>query len=151
MAITSEFDKIFTHEHLKEIYHSDIRHKSSPGIDGINRRTFELKLDENIDIIHRKVHKMTYQFSQYREKLLVRGQNKYPRVLSIPTIRDKITLRALLEVLLSEYGLEMPFLHKIINEITQSIKKGIFDSVIRLDVADFYPSIKHEILFAENY
>ena len=126
-----------------------MRYRSAKGIDGINSKSFENNIDENINIIYRKSHNGTYSLSKYKEKLFSKGPEKYPRVISIPTIRDKLALKALFEVLSSVYTDTSQSLHQIIAKISSIIKKGDFNSVIRLDVENFYPSIQHDILFKE--
>ena len=147
MSASSAFKIIFTKKYIEELYFSSVRYRPAVGIDRINMKTFERQLKDNIDIIYRKSRNGTYNFSQFREKLLSRGPSKYPRVISIPTIRDKLTLKALFEVMNIVYGNETPFLHKIINEVSLSVNEGLYDGVLRLDVKDFYPSIQHDILF----
>lgn len=147
MSASVSFRQTFTKKNLKTLFYTSIRYKSAVGIDGISSKVFESQIIENIDIIYRKALNGTYNFSQYREKLIPKGANKLPRVISIPTTRDKLTLKALFDVLSSVYQNEAPFLHKIINDITTTIDSGKYDGVIRLDVKTFYPSIIHEKLF----
>lgn len=147
MLASQYFRKFFTKKHLREIYFSSVRYKVAVGIDNVNREIFEKNLDENIDIINRKTKKGTYKFTPYREKLVLRGPQKPPRVVSIPTIRDKLTLKALYEVLLKTYQSETPFVHQIINEICISLADCEYDCILRLDVKNFYPSIDHAFLF----
>lgn len=121
---------------------------SSPGIDRINRKTFEKDLSTHLKTIVRKVNNGTYKFSKYREKLISKGRDKAPRVISIPTIRDKIVLRALCNILLnvlhSETQSKLP--QTIIHEIKNEIESGKFDYFFKIDIKNFYPSIKHDIL-----
>lgn len=149
MSASIEFRKAFIKRYLKEIYNSYVRYKSAVGVDRVNTKTFEGKLSDNIDVIYKKVPKGTYRFSQYREKLLSRGSEKTPRVISIPTIRDKLTLKALYEVIYSVYGTRIPSLLKLISEVISTIKDNNYSSFIRLDVKDFYPSIRHDLLLNE--
>ena len=146
LTASSLFKSIFTTKKLKEIYTSSVKYSTPVGIDKINSKIFEKNLTKNIEIIKRKAHNGTYKFSIYREKLISRGANKFPRAISIPTIRDKVTLRAIFLILASLYKDETPFLHSIITGVMQEIWQRGFDSVIRLDVKDFYPSINHELL-----
>ena len=95
MSASGFYRKFFTKKHLRELYFSSVRFRAAVGIDKINRRAFENNIDENIDIIYRKVRNGTYKFTPYREKLISRGSKKLPRIVSIPTIRDKLTLKAL--------------------------------------------------------
>jgi len=146
MSASSEFKSVFQVSSLEDIYFSSVKFKSSIGIDRINTKAFEKDLKNHISIVRNKSLNGTYVFSQFREKLLSRGARRYPRVISIPTIRDKLTLKALFEILYSVYGKESPFLHKIVNEVAIAVSKGKYDGVLRLDVKDFYPSIRHDLL-----
>ncbi|MDA3779714.1 MAG: reverse transcriptase domain-containing protein, partial [Bacteroidales bacterium] len=149
MSASYHFRKIYTKKSLRNLYYSTVRFKSSVGIDRINRRTFEKKIEEHIDIIYRKAKNGSYNFSPYREKLISKGKGKIPRVISIPTIRDKLNLKALYENLKLVYGNETPFVHQIINQITMHISDNQYDGIIRLDVKNFYPSIVHDLLLEQ--
>ncbi len=149
MSASGFYRKIFIKKHLRELYFSSVRFRATVGINKINRRAFENNIDENIDIIYRKVRNGTYKFTPYREKLISRGSKKLPRVVSIPTIRDKLTLKALYEVLQATYQNETPFVHRIINEISVALSANEYDGVLRLDVKDFYPSVDHSLLFKQ--
>jgi retron-type reverse transcriptase len=149
MSASSDFRKLFSKKHLIDIFNSSIRYRSAVGIDRINTKLFETNLNEHLHIIRRKAFNGTYRFSQYREKLILRGQKKHPRPISIPTIRDKLTQKALFEVLYSAYGSSMPFLHQIIADVIATLRGGQYDGVLRFDVKDFYPSINHELLLKQ--
>ena len=146
MSASKYFRHYFTKKKLLEIYNDDIRYKSARGVDRISNRLFKDRVGENIDIIYRKVHNGSYQFSQYREKLLSRGADRKPRVISIPTIRDKITQKAITKVLDLLFRAQTPFLHGIINEVIATYRSGLYQNVLRLDVKNFYPSIRHDFL-----
>jgi retron-type reverse transcriptase len=145
-SASKKFKQVFTKKYLKDIYQNNIRFNSATGVDRVNKNLFDKNLDNNIDIIYRKVHQGTYHFSQYKEKLISRGANKCPRVISIPTIRDKLTQRALSEILFDVYGKSIPFLHKVIGDAIKSFNSRKNNHYIRLDVKSFYPSVKHESL-----
>ena len=149
MAASSDFRKYFSIKSLKKLFVQEIRYKSARGIDHVSTLTFEERLAENLKIIHHKVHDGTYQFSQYREKLLSRRSERTPRVISIPTIRDKLVQKALAEILTATFGGQIPLLHVIINDVISTYHSGLYDSILRLDVKDFYPSIVHIHLIKE--
>ena len=146
MSASKYFRHFFTKKKLLDIYDGDIRYKSARGVDRISNRLFQERVGENVDIIYRKAHNGSYQFSQYREKLLSRGANRTPRVISIPTIRDKITQKAIAQILDLLFRAQTPFLHKIINDVIATYRSGLYQSVLRLDVRNFYPLIDHDIL-----
>jgi len=149
MSAAIEFKKKFQVANLKDVYFSHVRFNSAVGIDKVNAKSFEKNLENHITIISDKVLKGTYFFSQFREKLISRGAKRYPRVISIPTIRDKLALKALFQVLNSVFGNNAPFLHKIINDVAKAVAAGKYDGVLRLDIKDFYPSVRHDLLMTQ--
>lgn len=107
------FKSFTSKKHLKKIYETNIKNKPAVGLDKLNNHTFSNRLDNEIDVIHRKIENKTYHFTTYKQKLISKGANKPPRCISIPTIRDRITLKVLCELLQSIYK------SKIIQEIPQ--------------------------------
>ena len=146
MTASSKFKQVFTKKHLRHIYQNNVRFRGATGVDRVNRHIFDTTIEENIDIIYRKVNNGKYLFSQYREKLISRGPDKYPRVISIPTIRDKLVQRALSEILIALYRDRVPFLHKVVGDAIKAYSSNKYAHYIRFDVKDFYPSVQHKIL-----
>src|SRR4030042_4388822 len=136
MSASTSFRSIFTKRHLKDLYYSSVRYKSAVGIDRVNTKSFEKLLDYHIDVIYRKIRKGIYKFTQYREKLFSRGPSRNPRVISIPTIRDKLALKALFELLHSIYR-HGPFLHELIKNVMNLYNSGKYNGFLRIDVKDF--------------
>ncbi len=142
------FKKSFSAENIKKVYVDSIKNKLSIGIDGKNISVFESKLDDEIEVIVRKVENNSYDFSFYKEKLISKGRNKCPRVISIPTIRDKIVLKIIANQLTEIYKSQLDFelIHTKVEKIKQEIETNKFDSYIKLDIENYYPSIQHDIL-----
>ncbi|MDC9435785.1 reverse transcriptase domain-containing protein, partial [Clostridioides difficile] len=115
-------------------------------MDRITAKKFRENLDENINIIRKKVNNRTYTFTRYRQLLVSKGKNKNPRCICIPTIRDKLVLSILNEILFGVYGqkgqTQMP--QVIISEIVNELRN--YKYFIKLDIKTFYASIDHEIL-----
>lgn len=146
--------KIFLKEYktasLNKIYAEHVSITSAVGIDRLNRETFESRLQQEIDLISRKVNAGKYNFSQYKEKLISKGAGKIPRVISIPTFRDRITLRALCNVLRETHSssFETKLPQHTISLLKDQLNNGSFNHFIKLDVTNFYPSIDHELLIS---
>lgn len=142
------FNRNFKKKNIKKVYDESIKNKPSTGIDGVNIKVFDEKLDDEIKIINRKILNKTYCFSFYKERLISKGRNKFPRVISIPTIRDKIVLKNIFDTLYEIYqdDLSDELIHTKIDKIKSSVESGKFDSFIKIDIKDFYPSINHKIL-----
>ena len=89
------------HQNLEEaeliaLYKKYFAKKYSVGIDGVTNKQFAKNLDQEVDIIRRKATSLKYNFSCYREKLSLKGAGSNPRVISVPTNRDKLLLKVLL-------------------------------------------------------
>jgi len=142
------FAEKFTPGALKNTYKDNISSSYAVGIDGIREDAFKEKLDSEIDLIIKKVENCNYTFTQYKPKLISKGPNNPPRVLSIPTIRDRLTLRVMNDILsqvFSEARISRPHVY------IKSIKSHLADhanelAFSRIDIKDFYPSVDHEIL-----
>ncbi|MGE0047690.1 MAG: reverse transcriptase domain-containing protein [Acidithiobacillus sp.] len=144
------FTQEFSQENLLDIYHKHVAQTSAIGIDRLGKRQFTQQLCRHIEVLHRKANSGTYRFSQYREKLISKGAKRYPREISIPTFRDRIALRALCNVLnkifASDLSRNIP--QAIIHEVKEVIKTGEYEFFAKLDIQNFYPSIRHDILLS---
>lgn len=151
MNAARRFKYHFTPKRLKELYNNKIIYRATVGMDRIIPTAFEKELDANIDIISRKVFSGTYTFTRYREILISKGRDKCPRVISIPTIRDKLALAAFHSVLQDTYNdiIEEPLLHTIIADIAAALSSGKYNSYVKVDITRFYSSINHDILLSK--
>lgn len=153
MASAERFKYHFKAKRLKELYYKKIIYRATVGMDRIIPSVFEDNLDRNAELISKKVLSGRYRFTHYREILISKGRNKYPRVISIPTIRDKLALAAFHAVLQDTYRgiVEEPLLHTIIGSIATEITSGRYDSFVKVDIRRFYSSIDHTILLKKVY
>jgi retron-type reverse transcriptase len=137
----------YTKENAIRVFNENIIDSGSRGIDGTSTLIFNKNLDENIDILLRKIEK-GYKFTNYKSKLISKGKNKPPREISIPTIRDKVLLRMICDYLSNVYEDQIKFElpQKIIRNIQNDISTLKYDYVIKVDIKDFYPSINHNFL-----
>jgi len=148
MNASELFKKYFDIMELHKIYLEKIKYRANVGMDRISPQKFENEMVENISIISRKVLSGTYTFTRYRQILINKGKGKAPRVISIPTIRDKLVLATLHKVLQETFknDVEEPLLHTIIGEITHTALGGCYNGYVKLDITRFYSSINHNIL-----
>lgn len=142
------FNQAFKIKKLIATYEDYIEESTAIGLDKISRDQFRKEHLKHINTIEKKVNNNTYKFTPYKKKLISKGEGKAPRVISIPTIRDRITLRTLCNVLTSIYGddVKRDIPQVKISSINTNIKKHKFDSYIKIDISKFYPSINHETL-----
>ncbi|SJZ95450.1 reverse transcriptase/maturase family protein [Photobacterium toruni] len=138
----------FTPDNLRKIYISNFALSKVTGIDSIQPRHFAKNQSKDINTIVTKVFFEEYEFTRYKEKLISKGANKYPRQIAIPTLRDRIALKALnnyLQKKLSDHlNIQVP--QQATRDVKSALKTGKFETVIKIDIKDFYPTISHQIL-----
>lgn len=140
--------KLFTKKHLKARYEEKIKNKPSIGLDKVSPKKFEETLDENFEIIIRKALNGSYQFTRYKQLLFTKGPAKFPRVICVPTMRDKLATSVLNELLVGVYAnsciTRLPQL--VIDDIVRMMP--FYDCFIKLDIKSFYASIDQEKLMS---
>jgi RNA-directed DNA polymerase len=146
----SEFRRHFAEPFLAETYKARVRNTRTIGLDRVDMRNFDGQSNSEIALISKKVLASTYQFTKYKEKLILKGAGKAPRQLSIPTIRDRLALRALCDFLFAVFPESRPVLpQQTIEALCAAVDSGAHKSFIKIDLAEFYPSLRHDLLLAK--
>ncbi|MAL98254.1 MAG: RNA-dependent DNA polymerase [Alteromonadaceae bacterium] len=147
MTLQGSFEEIFEEEFLLDIFRERVAISGATGIDNLTQRQFWPIQEEQVEIISRKVLGGSYTFTKYKLKLVSKGAGKAPREISIPTIRDRITLRALCELLTAH--LEDIVKFELPQDVVRRVKRvhfsGDYDAFVKLDIANFYPSVSHRV------
>lgn len=145
-------DDHFKAGHLEELFRSKIAKSQATGKDGVRIGWFQERLTEEAAFIELKVAQNTYKFTTFKERLILRGAIREPRQISIPTVRDRLTLRAVCQVL-HAYTPETigSTPHALVDRVVKAIRSGDHrqNSFVRIDVRNFFPSISHAILARE--
>lgn len=142
------FEEAFSEEYLKALYLERLVDAKFIGLDGIDTSRFGENLDTEVSLIQKKVLSGSYHFTRYREKLILKSADKSPRQISIPTIRDALTLRAMCNLLTSQFSeSRMRPPHDCTKRVAHAASNSPSGaSFIRMDVVNFYPSVHHELL-----
>lgn len=139
------FNTVFTKRYLRALFEKKLEDQASVGLDWVTVSAFRENLDDEVNLIVRKCRAGTYHFTHYRELLISKGPNKPPRCISIPTVRDKLVLWALNEILRDVYGnailTQTP--QTVISQIQKEIENNVFDSYVKYDISSFYASVDH--------
>lgn len=148
MNYSQLFDKQFTEEKAYRIFVERVQYKATKGADGIDRLAFKSLIPTTLPSMMRKVRTCNYRFSPYKAKLMLRGEDKFPRKVERPTVRDKVVLRLLYDYLVEVYAPELDprKLHRQVKQLISVYSSGQFSSVLKFDVRNFYPSIDHNLL-----
>jgi len=94
----SLIDKVYRMANLRESYRSVRVNNGAPGIDGVTVQAYGLRLDENLQELHRELEAGRYQPQPVR-RIEIPKTNGGTRPLGIPTVRDRVVQQALLNVL----------------------------------------------------
>lgn len=131
-------------------YDEHVRESVVVGRDGTTQAQFSGNIRSEIELIASKVVSSSYKFTSYKEKLISKGAEKAPRVIRIPTIRDRLTLRVLNKILSDAFPTAKTVLpHVHIKKIKKSLEGRPSSgdlSFVRLDVREYFPSIRHDRL-----
>ena len=146
------FRESFSETSVKSTYDTKLLGSRSIGLDRVSAYAFASNHASEVSIISRKVLAATYRFTKFKEKLISKGASKYPRQLSIPTIRDRLTLRVIWDFLFKVFPESKPSLpQKKIAQLREVINSGNFKYFVKIDLRNFYPSISHKLLFSRLY
>lgn len=147
-SIDAIFAKSFSQKNIDYVYHK-LGNKTSKGIDKIGFYTFEKSKTEIFRLINSKTLAGTYKFSPYLENLKLKGRNKLPRVISIATIRDRIVLSILKDILHEVFheNVNKKLPNKYIADIKKYIKKKSDVHFFQTDIEKFYDKIDRKLLF----
>lgn len=149
MSFYKKFNSRFSKSRIKQYFFSNLDKFNKVGIDRVNQKNFIDNLDEYSEIISRKVLNGSYNFIPYRQVLIGKGKDKKPRVISIPSIRDRIVLSVLKDILHEEFSdlLNIEYIKKKITRVNKEFTSDKYDTVIKIDMENFYGSLDHDILF----
>lgn len=146
MQASKSWKKHFTKKHLRDIFNEKIVSSTSVGLDKVSVKNFYQSLDENLEIILRKVQNNSYKFTRYKMLLFTKGPAKNPRQICVPTIRDKLVSAVINDILTDVYERKnlTPLPQNIISDIIHNCPS--YQYYIKLDIKSFYGSISHEKL-----
>lgn len=139
------FHSFFTKNRLRKTFEEKILNSSTRGKDGIYPSLFEKTLDDQIEIIHHRVLSGSYNFTTYKQKLIPKSEHSN-RVISVPTVRDRLLLRVMCDYLNIVFQDCVPVTtYSIIPRMKEDLHLG-YNYIVRIDVKKFYDSINHKIL-----
>jgi RNA-directed DNA polymerase len=141
------FDEKFRKKHLVEVFTSRISESGVIGIDRVRASSFSERLDDEVDLILKRVQSGGYRFTAYKEKLISKGAGSHPRQISIPTVRDRLVLRSLCDCLgeiFPDRKLRLP--HTVIESLASALSSGKYKEFAKIDLQGFYPSIPHKLI-----
>jgi RNA-directed DNA polymerase len=142
-------------ETLREAYRLAKKNNGAPGIDGVTFEAIEARgVESLVDELREELVQRSYRPQRVRKVEIPKGRDKV-RVLSIPTIRDRVVQGALKLIL--EPIFEADFqpgsfgyrpkksAHDAVTRVAEAITKGK-THVIDLDLRAYFDTVRHHIV-----
>lgn len=139
------FKKLFSRRSLFEVYTEKFSKAAAKGIDRINGMQYSNRARQELKKTSEKCLNGTFRFTPYLEKLKSKGRGKKPRVISIPTIRDRVVLKQLNVFLCEVFPECVPksIASTYIRSVADDLKDAMPDEVYvcSCDIEGFYDNI----------
>lgn len=143
-----------TIDRLRESFHA-LKRKAAPGVDGMTWQYFEAGLEDNLQRLHKQVQSGAYRALPVRRQYIPKPDGKQ-RPLGIAALEDKITQRAVGEVLNAIY--EEDFLgfsygfrpgrsqHDAMDALSVAIDRTQVSWILDADIRNFFDGLSREWL-----
>jgi len=132
------------------------KNQGAPGIDNLTVENLKPYLSQNWLSIHEQLLKGDYK-SQPVLRVKIPKPNGGKRLLEIPTVIDRLTQQALLQILTEIFDSDFsPFsfgfrpnrkAHDVVIKAKQYIEEG-YQWVVDLDIEKFFDHLNHDLLMA---
>ncbi len=156
-VINKQFREYIDTNSLTNAYYEKFQFSNKKGIDGktalhLNLSNENGRINDFVWISNALIHRK-YKFNNYQEVLINKGKGKLPRIVSKPTIRDKIVLYSIKEYFkknIKESVTKQP--NEVIDSICNQIKMiKDFNNIVlyKTDIKGFYDEISKDILLKQ--
>jgi RNA-directed DNA polymerase len=144
------YEELMSVQALMSTFWSKFSNSAGKGIDRVNG--FQFGTNRLGDLIHasRKCLEGTFRFTPYLEVLKPKGRDSNPRLISIPTVRDRVILHQLKDLLADAFPECVPksIAGSIIREIAADLPGQDLETtyVAGCDVKKFYDTLHRDRL-----
>jgi RNA-directed DNA polymerase len=146
-------------ETLHEAYRMAKDNKGAPGSDGVTFEAIETAgVDTFLERIRDEWVQGTYRPMQYRHQAISKGDGKGQRILSIPSIRDRVVqgaLKLILEPIFEADFQEGSYgyrpgrsAHDAVQRVAEAMAQGK-TRVLDVDLKSYFDHIRHQVLLAK--
>lgn len=141
-------EKYFSLENIQNTYYDSIFYSSVVGIDKMTSKYFFKNIDENIKSISKDIISGNYEFKSYKVSLIPKNSTDPPRKVCIPTIKDRIVIEILKEIIYDSYeGYKINNnISSIIFNFTADYRSNKYKYYFKTDISTFFDAIDHKIL-----
>lgn len=150
--IPTLFNELFKPSALLDVFQEKFAESATKGVDRINGFQFASRAAAELATASNKCLKGTYRFTPYLENLKTKGRGREPRLIAIPSIRDRIVLHQLNKILAAAFPDCVP--RNIANTYVRTVaidlatKSPKTTYVCGCDIKNFYDMIQRGRLLA---
>lgn len=143
-----DIEKYFNVDNLKDVYEKKVMYTSSVGTDGVNNSSFMKDRIKHFEKICSDIKEKKYKFKDYRIILIPKDVNTEPRKICIPTVRDRIVIEILKDIIYDIYkkytiNIGLAFL---VDKFAATIKSRKYKKYVCADIKHFFDNISHQKL-----
>jgi hypothetical protein len=143
------FVQLYQPAALIDVFRERFSESPSKGIDRLNGFQFANRAPAELAVASEKCLNGRYRFSPYLETLKIKDRSKLPRLIGIPTIRDRIVLVQLNKLISAAFPHCVP--RNIANSYVRNLTSGLAQTppntfVCGCDIKNFYDSIQRDRL-----
>ena len=146
------FAALFAATMLKERFESDFSRSAGKGTDRLNGFQFAARANTECEVASAKCLEGTYRFAPYLENLKLKGRAKAPRLIGIPTVRDRVVLSQLNRFLAAVFPDRVP--KNIASAYVRSVSEDLKTKppaetwICSTDIMTFYDAIQQDRLMS---
>jgi len=127
----------------------------APGIDNETARQFASNLDVNLDEVVKRLHNGSYGFSRLRPVFIEKEGSKKERVICIPTVRDRLIQRTIVEYLVSSRKIPIHnsssfgFIRGLgtADAIARAVElRSVYEWCLKTDIESFFDQVPRQLL-----
>ncbi len=143
---TTLFDALFSAAALEAVFKEEFASTTGKGVDRLNGFQFAKYAKGQLATASAKCLSGAYRFSPFLEVLKTKGRDKNPRLIGIPTVRDRVVLHQLNKFLANLYPERVPknvastYVRVISTELKEKSPTATW--ICSTDIKTFYDSIQ---------
>lgn len=134
---------------LKDHFDVAVAGSTATGRDGITAEAFRRNLSPRLRKMNADLRGGVHRFAAYKLILKSKGIRKEPREISLPSVNDRVALRAMAVALNTiEPNCSIELAPSKVASVIAAMETGKYTHYLKVDVVNFYPTIKHSWLHA---
>ena len=148
-------DKVYSKRTLAAAFDRVRANRGAAGVDHVTVATFQARLDDNLDRLHRRLRDGTYRPQEIRRVWIPKPGRREKRPLGIPTVRDRVVqtaLRSVLEPIFERDFAEHSYGFRpgrgckdALRRVDRLVKAG-YTHVVDADLKSYFDTIPHDRL-----